>query len=706
MNRRHFPLLVPALCAFLATPALAENYALLVGASTYENLDERYWLRGPANDVALVRGYLIETAPVPFQAENITVLADGVEGADGEPTLAGIRAGFAALAAKVGPEDFIYLHFSGHGTQAPALDPETEIDGLDELFLPVDIGPWNDSVGAVENALIDDEIGTLIDSLRVSGATVWAVFDACHSGTVTRAAPSGEEEVRMRKLSPDALGVPDAALADAMTQSRALPDARVRPPSPVETAKARGDEAKPGDGAFVAFYAAQTTETTPEKRLPRGAPERKSLGVFTYTIFETLAQNPGLTYRQLGQEVLRKYAVQNLALSTPMFEGDLDGYVFSGEAGERIVQWPVESGEFGLTVSAGQLQNLGEGDVLALLPTAASGLGGVLGYAKVTYADTFSAELEPVEHDGMAAPDPAGLPRGAYARQLVSEMDFSLRVALPEHETPLSEALSGALDLLAEDVGERVQFVSPGEEADIRLAVIGDSPRPDAVWMLPGTGYFEASKAAQTPSIGTEGRSAAEIAALMQDNLERIGRAINLLRMGGHYDNVELNVELQLLTKTRKQRELRALDLSAVPVMLPDDQMHVLARNNEDFPIDANVLHIGSDYSITHFYQGRLQPGDTLKKGLFRITDEAFGRDRVVVILTPASAQSPVEDLRFLAQDAIEVTRGDAARGSGFAASLRMAGFGRVTRGAVALDDDSGPAPVILQFDIDTAPAN
>ncbi len=703
MKRRHLPLLATVFSTLLAAPALAENFALLVGASTYQNLDERYWLRGPANDVALVRDYLIETAPEPFQADNITVLADGVEGADGAPTLAGIRAGFAALATKVGPDDFIYLHFSGHGTQAPALDPENEIDGLDELFLPVDIGPWNDSVGSVENALVDDEIGTLIDSLRANGATVWAVFDACHSGTVTRAAPSGAEEVRLRKLAPDALGVPDAAMEDAKSQSRALPDARARPPSPME--RAPKSETKPGSGAFIAFYAAQTTETTPEKRLPRGAPDRKSLGVFTYTIFETLAQNPGLTYRQLGQEVLRKYAVQNLALSTPMFEGDLDGYVFSGEATERIVQWPVETGEFGLTLRAGQLQNLGEGDVLALLPTAATSLEGALGYVRVTYADTFSAELEPVEHAGLSAPDPSDIPNGAFARQLTNEMDFTLRVALPQDEVPLPGALNAALDLLAQDIGNRVQFVAPADEADIRLAVIPDSPRPDAIWMLPGTGYFEPSKAGQTPSIGTQGRNAAEIAALMQDNLERMGRAINLLRMGGQYDNVALGVELQLLTKTSKQRELRALDLSAVPVMLPDDQMHVLARNNEDFPIDANVLHIGSDYSITHFYQGRLQPGDTLRKGLFRITDKAFGRDRVVVILTPATPQSPVEDLRFLAQDAIEVTRGNAPGGSGFAASLRMAGFGTVTRGAVALEDDNGPAPVILQFDIDTAPA-
>ncbi len=698
MPRPFFACGLTALALCLPLPASAENYALLIGASTYDNLDERFWLTGPAHDVDLVRTYLTQAAPVPFAPENVIALADGVENA-GMPTLQGIRDGFAQLAVQAQPGDFIYLHFSGHGTQAPALNPETEIDGLDEMFLPVDIGPWNDTVGTVENALVDDEIGELIGSLRAKGATVWAVFDACHSGTVTRAAPADGEEVRLRKLSPDALNVPDSALADTEgTASRALADPRQRPPSPVQA------DAAEGDGAFVAFFAAQTTEVTTEKRLPRGAPDRRSQGVFTYTIFETLAANPGVTYRQLGQEVLRKYAVQNLALSTPMFEGDLDGFVFSGEAGEPIFQWPVREGEFGLELRAGQLQQLAEGEILALLPTAASAVDEALGFAEVTYADTFNAEIEPIEHQSMAALDPYDLPRGVFARKLEGSVDFTLRVARPSG--PLAEDISTALAFLAEDAGARIALVEPDAEADVRLAIIEDSPRPEALWLLPGTGYFTPDKADQTPSVGFgEGRSPAEVAAIMQDSLSSMARAINLLRMGGQYDATDLSVDLRLQTRSREQRELRDLDLSAVPVLVPDDQVHVLARNEEDFPVDANVLHIGSDYSITHFYNGRLQPGDTLKKGLFRITDEAYGRDRVVIILTPAEPQTPVEDLRFLGQSAVEVTRGagDAQR-SGFASALRNAGFGNVTRGAVALDDSSGPAPAILQFDIDTVP--
>ena len=216
--------------------------------------------------------YLTTAAPVPFAPGNVTVLADGIEGAPA-PTLAAIRAAFADLTARVQPGDFVYLHFSGHGTQAPAAHPETELDGLDELFLPADIGAWTDDASGVTNALVDDEVGAMLDALTPKGADVWVVFDSCHSGTVTRAAPSGDEEVRSRMLPPEALGLTVEQMEDVAT--RAVADPRARPEAPV-AATGKG-------GHLVAFFAAQTNEQTPERNLPRGQPGRLPQGVFTWT---------------------------------------------------------------------------------------------------------------------------------------------------------------------------------------------------------------------------------------------------------------------------------------------------------------------------------------------------------------------------------------------------------------------------------------
>lgn len=60
-----------------------------------------------------------------------------------------------------------------------------------------------------------------------------------------------------------------------------------------------------------------------------------------------------------------------------------------------------------------------------------------------------------------------------------------------------------------------------------------------------------------------------------------------------------------------------------------------------------------------------------------------------MVVLSPAEPQTAIEDLRFLAQDAISVTRGNGTEGTVFSTVLRSAGFGTTTRGAVSLDDES-----------------
>ena len=672
--------LLTSALALMALPALArENYALLIGASQYPSLDQKYWLKGPANDVRLVQTYLTTEAPVPFAVQNVTMLADGVDGA-GAPTLSGIRTAFADLTARVQPGDFVYLHFSGHGTQEPAANPDSELDGLDEVFLPTDIGPWSDATGAVQNALVDDEIGALIDALRAKGADVWAVFDSCHSGTVTRGAPDGDE-LLTRQLPPDALGIPQTAMTRGMENPQTAPEA------PFDA----GTE--PGD--FVAFFAAQTNEVTPEKNLPKGKPGRIPQGVFTYTLFQVLAEYPQATYGQIGQEVLRSYATKKLANTTPMFQGDLDRVAFSGTKGARVAQWAATVTEGSFTIPAGSLHGLTEGANLAVMATAADATSAAIGYVKLTRVDTFTAS-------GTAtAALPDKLPKGLLLRKIGTDLDFTLTVALPEAGSAPATALATALPALTLAAGPRLIFVPAGREADLRLAVLPDSPRPDAIWVLPGTGLVD--DLTTTPSVSTA--NTGTLAETLADTLTTMARAINLQKLGAAVGSGTLDVDVELRTGPNKNA-LTTMPASSVPRLVPNDQVHILAQNNMDQPVDVNVLYIAADYSISHWFSGRLNPGDTLKEGLFKISDAVLGAERMIVVLTPAQPQTPVEDLSFLAQDSLDLTRG--VRGPGLTSALAEAGFGLTTRSATALDDGdaTGPAPGIVQLELRTVPAN
>ena len=690
------------LCAMLvwlaaALPGRAErmNHALLIGVDRYENLDERFWLSGPSNDVALARDFLLNAAPVPFLPDNVEVLSDGIAGA-GLPTLANILAAFAALQARVAPGDFVYLHFSGHGAQAPARFPETEIDGMDELFLPMDVagwrGPADPGAGGVVGALVDDDIGALLDGLRAAGADVWAVFDACHSGTATRAVSLPDDTVRTRQVGAAALAIPDAAIRAA--QSRAMPPADTLAPAAPLPARPLGESA----GSLVAFFAAQSHEVTEEMPLPRTTLERTQYGVFTWTLFETLAEYPGASYARVAEEVMRRYATRTHSRATPLFQGPLDVVVFGGDVSEPVVQWAVVSDpQGGFDLPAGLLQGLAEGSELAILPTAATGLDGAVGRARVVRADTFTARAEVVGTT-------ATLPRSVVLRRLEDALDFTLQVALPA-----TGLRTEVLHMVAAGAGARIAFVpADAPDADLRLAVLPDSPRPDALWLLPGSGWV--GDFAQTPSIGTEGKPDWELADDLAETLAAAARAANLMKLAGVLRPSAPPLEVALSARAGATGDPQPVGLHEVLRVIPGDEVAIRIINRAGQDMDVNVLYINPLHAIAHWGAWRLRPGQGIPElARIEVGDTHFGRDRIVVIATPAAPQTPVADLGFLAQSGAQATRSTAEGSalSGVAALLWDAGFGAATRSLVPRPDPAAQTPhgAIVQVQIETLSA-
>src|SRR5690606_3493218 len=141
-----------------AGPALAEVRALLVGVSDYHVLDAD--LKGPRNDVALMAGALVARGAQPQDIRVLTTpgtpLAEGLAAA-GDPTRQAILDGLDRLAAEAQPGDTVIFYYSGHGSQAPDQSGD-EAGGYDEILLPSDAAGWKGAIGAVENAIVDDEL--------------------------------------------------------------------------------------------------------------------------------------------------------------------------------------------------------------------------------------------------------------------------------------------------------------------------------------------------------------------------------------------------------------------------------------------------------------------------------------------------------------------------------------------------------------------
>ncbi|MEP2458556.1 MAG: caspase family protein [Nitratireductor sp.] len=704
--------LVAVFTAGIGQALARTNYAMVVGVTAYPNLPKRNWLVGPRNDALLVRDFLTTQAHVPFEPQNVFVLADDVEGGR-EPTLAGILGSLDEIAEKAGPDDFVYLQFSGHGFQQTAADPSTETDGLDEIFLPKDTGRWVDRAKGMPNALVDDEVGKALTKIRAKGAFVWVVFDACHSGTATRAAPG--DDVQERKIDPDAVGMPAEILIPADGSRSLSGEAPAAAPMEIDMAPSEAAEM----GGMVAFFAAQTDETTPEMPLPRGAKGAPKYGLFTHTLFSELGANPNVSYRQLAQGILQHYAAINRSSTTPLFEGDLDAPVFGTEVDDFIPQWPIAIGERGVEIPAGRIHGLSEGARLAILDKPGASEEEAIGYLEVSSLDTFKSRLviagpddadeaadtsdmtataETADETGRAAIRTVSeIPENAFARLVETRFDFVLRVARPEPSGEFPEAVAGVNALLDDIAGDdtrqmSVELVDPGQPADLRLAVFSEASLPDAafdasaapgLWFLPEAGTMTLEDGRRPPSIIMQSGDDDAVGEALAYYLSRIYRATNLARIsqGSDYgpDEVTVDFTLQRMASGKEEQ----ISATAAPRAVPQDRVRVTATNNTDNLVDLNILYIGSDYSITHMAKERLQPSATYDEVFLEFTDESFGRETMVAIFTEAFDGTQTEDLGFLAQDGLKQTmRGG---GASIADAIRAMGMGGATRAAKAV---------------------
>ncbi len=149
------------------------KWALLIGINEYPKFAPRGQLSGCVNDVEVMRQALVNS--FNFPENHVAVLTDR------QATRKGILTAMRDLVQKVGQDDVVVVHYSGHGSQMTDLEGD-EPDGLDETIVPYDSGR-----APYENRDIkDDEIYLWLKDLTAKTSSVTLVFDCCHSGTITR----------------------------------------------------------------------------------------------------------------------------------------------------------------------------------------------------------------------------------------------------------------------------------------------------------------------------------------------------------------------------------------------------------------------------------------------------------------------------------------------------------------------------------------
>ncbi len=699
------------------------RYALLVGCTEYPNNPRLSRLTGPENDVRLF-AELLTSPRFGFPGENVIQLMGWPDDESARPTLANITAALERLIERARPGDQIVILLAGHGTQHPIpedqedpFDPANpEPDGMDEYFLPADVGEWSQDAYRAghpyPNALRDNTIGEWLDRLQERGASVWIIFDCCHAGTMTRSA--GDVEVH-RGVHPSELGVPREVLEEAR---RKVERAMARQPGPPHGETARGTGAPgtltappvrlaaEGHGSLVAFYAAQPYEETPE--MPWPSPPRTDdnvYGLLSYFLAGILEQSEGtMTYRDLARRLVGHYRADRGSRGpTPLFDGDLDREVLGTDLGPRVPIYLDRTAE-GVRLSAGAMVGLTPGTILAVHPPGGAALeeGDELGHVRVTAVTPLSAEVESIAFGEdvagktLPAVPLAEFPDAARCRIVVRDLgDMAVTVFLAgrDDDTVLFARLEQAVNALPEDVAELVRVIDDPAQAEwvLRVAgpetarrefVIDDVAQPQ-IFLLAGSGREEAPATKEPAALkeqvpAREDQATAEarrrvyqrydfrdadrLAGALGADLLKIFAWQNIWRMAPALEeNVQGDIEFEVvvLDSPEPADDDAPAATAAGHVLRPGTRIELRLANRGHWDQWVTLLNLDGNYGIQQLISVSIPAQKDLQPLQGDITDASFGPQGFVLMSVGVREHRHRPNYDFLVQESL----GGATRG-------------------------------------------
>jgi hypothetical protein len=583
-----------------ASAAEARTRAVLVGVANYD-APGIHDLLGPRNDVTMIWRALQARQVKP---EDIIVLSDGLPaGADfpvarALPERHAILGALDEVAANVRAGDTVMFYYSGHGSVQPVKpdeeQDEPEADGNDQVILPADVGSYDIISRTIRNAIVDNELRAKFDAIRAKGAFVWAVVDACHSGTVTR----GEDVVRT--VDPSVLDVPPAEASQATRGGGAY------------SAIALGSS----PGGIAGYYAVEAYAEAIERPFtgydPRmvGEGAKQRMGVFTYHLHRALLRNTASSFRDLAQEIVADMNSDRSGgkVPPPVFDGELDAAVFGTDAARLPGAVTAVLAEGSLTVSGGILHGFDEGaEVAVYLPGQTEKPVAHARVASATPVTSTAAELVWEPGADEKAPGPFSVVVSSPATS------FRFRVAPPPASDlanqPENDAVSAAIKQIT--TGEAsmigIELAEPGDpDADLILRVKSGRLwilRPDRPWIETAGAYGE------TPSLplaGEAGLAEADV----RDAVWRLARAARLLRVasgspqsgGEDGEEADLQVSARIISTNREAQEACPKQPPAAAAARALSPLLPVAASHCDL-VEIEVKNGGeSDYYIAGLY--------------------------------------------------------------------------------------------------------
>jgi metacaspase-1 len=579
--------------ALLAPPVHAEIRAVIVGVSDYLTLDAD--LKGPANDARLMAETLMARGIAPG---NITVLTSDPSNlpagtATAQPTRAAILTALSTATAASQKGDTVVFTFSGHGAQAPDLSGD-EGGGYDEILLPADAAGWKGSIGAVENALTDDELQAWAQTTLSKGIMVIALIDACHSATGFRAA-GGQGVAKV--IDEAQLGIPD------------------------DITPVAGTPALPLSGDFVFLYSSQSDQRSFEYPMSDGTWH----GEFTLRLAQTLRNSQDASWAQI-LSATTEAMVQGPAKQMPDGEGPLLSAPVFGE-GDPTQRFPLKNGK----LAAGLLDGLAQGTELALYATPTGG----------TPLATTSLTKVAAREATFASKAPTG---ALWAEVTSAPLPAPLTLAAPILADPSDTRDYTEWTAALPDPGPNPDLVPVLTEGTIALAN--------------ADGVLDAQGPGSTPRIGlAPGESPADAVARTLGQASH-GLRLRTILAGATGRSLTGKAPLTVTTEHRVAITCDdpgpATPFDPAKGVAPCDQLWLTIANTSGTPQDVTVLYFTADFRVQPIWpsqnlSNRLAPGESTRVGLMIEPGSTAGLEEIWTLAVPASPDTPRVDLTRLA---------------------------------------------------------
>ena len=582
-----------------ALPLAAEVRAVLVGVGDYTVLDAD--LKGPPNDVRLMAEVLrargLRAADITVLTTDPTGLPSGV--ATGKADRAAILSALDGAAKASAPGDTVVFFFSGHGAQAPDQSGD-EGGGYDEILLPADAAGWKGAIGAVENAILDDELQAWAQGALDRGIKVVGLIDACHSATGFRAV-GGDGVARV--VSEDALGIPQDVVSVA------------------------GDPLPPLSGDFVFLYSSQSDQRSFEYPLDDGITWQ---GAFTLGLAQALRDAPGASWAQI-LAATREAMVQGPARQMPEGEGPLlDAAVFG--SGSSLLRWPIARG----LLHGGLLHGLAKGAEVALYADPAGGTPlAVLALSDVTAR---TATL-----DGT-------LPQTAAWAELVSTPPPApLTLAPPVRADPQD----------GRDYAAWIAALPTGSDHPDLVPILVPILTGGAVALAGADGVLDPHGPGSSPRILAQaGESPAQAVARM---LEQAAHGLRLRDALAGATGRSLTGSAPITMAIDRRAATDGCDTVAGPApydpalgVTACDQLWLTLTNTSGKSQDVSVLYFTAGFEVqpiwpTRNLVNRLAPGESVRVGLKIEDGSTAGLEEIWVLAVPVDPAAPRVDLTRLA---------------------------------------------------------